>query len=123
VTARRDSKAQGDAAERAAARFLRRRGYTLLARNFSTRAGEIDIIAADGEMLCFVEVRSRGSSDSVPPHATVGRRKQARVRAAASQYLAVKRLRNRLCRFDVVSLVPAPGTRAGWKIELLRNAF
>jgi len=123
VTARRDSKALGDAAERTAAKFLKKHGYTLLARNFSTRAGEIDIIAADGETICFVEVRSRGSSDSVPPHATVGRRKQARLRAAASNYLAVKRLHNRLCRFDVVSLVQAPDTRSGWDIELLRNAF
>ena len=117
------SQALGKAAEDAAAKFLKSRRYRILARNFSTRVGEIDIIAADGETLCFVEVRSRARDDSVPPHTSVGPTKQARVRAAASSYLTVKRLHNRMCRFDVLSLVSAPDTKAGWNIELLRDAF
>jgi len=117
------SRARGDAAEKAAATFLKAQGYTLLARNVSTRVGEIDIIAADGETLCFVEVRSRSSEEFGPPHASVGRRKQARLRAAASAYLAARRLHERLCRFDVVALTARPDDQCGWDIELLRDAF
>ena len=107
----------GIAAEKAAVRFLKKQGYTLLARNFSTRAGEIDIIAADGKTICFVEVRSRANRGLLAPHASVNRRKQARIRAA------VKRLHNRLCRFDVVLMAPAPEQKSGWHIELFRDAF
>jgi putative endonuclease len=118
-----DRQALGAAGERAAARFLRRQGYRLLERNFSTAVGEIDIIAGDGETLCFVEVKTRASGEFAPPHASVGRRKQSRMRAAASAYLAAKGLHDRLCRFDVVSLVPAPDAKPEWEIELLRDAF
>lgn len=119
----RSRKALGDAAEEAAARFLRSQGYTIITRNFSTRSGEVDIIAADGETLCFVEVRSRAGDDTAPPYTSVGRTKQARVRAAASAYVARMRLQNKLCRFDVLSLVPDAGQKSGWEIQLLRDAF
>ena len=115
--------APGRAAEDAAARFLRKQGYVLLARNFSTPQGEVDIIAADGETVVFVEVRSRASRGSVEPHASVGPAKQARVRAAASRYLATKKAEGALCRFDVVSLVRHREVRGGWEIELFRDAF
>lgn len=117
------SKAQGGAAEKAAARFLKSSGYTLLARNFSTSTAEIDIIAAEGDLLCFVEVRSRATGEFLAPHESVNRRKQAKIRTAASRYLAARRLQNALCRFDVVSLVADPGEKSGWHIELFRDAF
>lgn len=116
-------RAYGDAAERAALDFLRQQGYAILARNFSTARGEVDIIAADGATVCFVEVRSRGSDELVTPQATVTPRKQRRVRAAASAYAALKHLGDRLCRFDVVSLVEDPAQKSGWDIALLRDAF
>jgi len=112
-------KALGQAAERAGARYLKSQGYALLARNVSTAAGEIDIIAADAGTLCFIEVRSRSRGD-VAPHSSVDARKQARLRAAASAYLTTRRLHNRLCRFDVLSATPGD---AGWNFRLLRNAF
>jgi len=116
-------KGLGNAAEQAAALFLKSVGYTILDRNFSTRSGELDIIALDGKMLCFVEVRSRAGTDGAPPHATVNRAKQARVRTAASAYLAARRLHNPLCRFDVVSAVPDPAEKSGWSLRLFRDAF
>ena len=119
----RSRKALGDAAEKAAARFLKSQGYAIITRNFSTRGGEVDIIAADGETLCFVEVRSRSSNDTAPPYTSVGPAKQARVRAAASAYVARMRLQNRLCRFDVLSLVPDAEQKSKWQIQLLRDAF
>jgi putative endonuclease len=123
VSVTRDSHELGRAAERAALKFLRSRGYKILARNFAVRAGEVDIIAADGDAVCFIEVRARSDRRHGPPFASVGRRKQARLRAAAEQYLTARRLRDRPCRFDVVSVVPDPGQRSGWDIELLQNAF
>ncbi len=119
----RPRKKLGDAAERAAERFLKAHNYTILARNFSTPMGEIDIIAADGDTLCFVEVKSRTSDEFASPYASVGPAKQTRIRAAASAYLGRKRLPNKLCRFDVVSLVPDQAQKPGWNIELLQDAF
>jgi putative endonuclease len=117
------SQALGAAAEKAAVRFLKSQGYTIIARNVSTRLGEIDIIAAEGDILCFVEVKSRSGSDFAPPSASVGSTKQRRIRAAAQTYLVAKGLQNRLCRFDVVSMVPVEGQTRRWEIELLRDAF
>lgn len=119
----RPQKALGDAAEKAAARHLKSQGYRLITRNFSTTSGEIDIIAADGDTLCFIEVKARASGNFGPPHAAVNRRKQGRMRAAATAYLTVKQLHNKLCRFDVLSLVPDPAGKRGWSIELIRDAF
>jgi putative endonuclease len=89
-----------DAEDRAAA-YLGQRGLKIVARNFRTRLGEIDLVAQDGDVLVFVEVRMRasgsfgGALESITPH------KQRRLRAAASQFL--QRLgREPRCRFDVV---------------------
>jgi putative endonuclease len=113
----------GRAAEDVAARYLRKAGLRVLNRNVSTRRGEVDIIAADGEVLCFVEVKCRESTDFAPPMANVTRGKQARIRAAARAYLAARRLQDRLCRFDVVSVTPDPEARSGWHVEHIRDAF
>jgi putative endonuclease len=106
--------AGNDAEERAAA-YLAERGLAILARNFRTRLGEIDLVARDGETLVFVEVRLRrpgpfgGALESITPA------KQRRIRAAAQQYL--QRLgREPRCRFDVVAL---DGDETKW----LRAAF
>lgn len=93
----------GGAAEDAAARFLARHGLAIVARNFRTRLGEIDLIARDGATLVFVEVRLRSGDGFGGAAESVGRRKQQRLAAAAHQYLA--RLASEPpCRFDVVTL-------------------
>jgi putative endonuclease len=113
----------GQAAENVAARHLRKHGFRILGRNVSTRRGEVDIIAADGDVLCFVEVKCRDSTDFAPPQASVNRGKQARIRAAAGAWLAMRRLHDRLCRFDVVSVTPDPEARSGWLVEHICDAF
>lgn len=123
MSAKRRQDILGTDGERAAAQHLKSQGYRLITRNFSTRNGEIDIIASDGETLCFVEVKTRASGDFVPPHAAVNWKKQMRMRSAATAYLTAKRLHNKLCRFDVVSLVPDPARKSGWAIEHIRDAF
>jgi putative endonuclease len=76
----------GDFGERVASSHLEAKGYAILERNWSTREGEIDIIASKGSDLVFVEVRSRqGRSMGLPEESITGR-KAAHVRAAAAAY-------------------------------------
>lgn len=69
-------------------RFLRSKGYEILAANFRTRFGEIDIIAADGQYIAFVEVKARQEGTPYAPREAVGPAKQRRLRGAAGTYLA-----------------------------------
>ncbi|MGH7424877.1 MAG: YraN family protein [Candidatus Methylomirabilales bacterium] len=96
--------------EEAAARFLRRRGYAILARNWRIPLGELDIVARRGRTLVFVEVKARRSSDFLDPAEGVDWAKQARLRRLAAAYLAIEGPEFTDCRFDVVSvLVGAKG--------------
>ncbi len=97
------AQAAGGAAEDAAARFLEERGLEIVARNYRTRLGEIDLVARDGATLVFVEVRMRSSDRFGGGAESIGWRKRSRVEAAARQYLARLR-REPACRFDVVTL-------------------
>lgn len=113
--------ARGRNAEAQAARFLETRGLAILARNYRTRAGEIDLIARDGEYVVFVEVRARRSAAFGTPAETVGARKRARLASAAAHYLLTSTgTRPPPCRFDVVSI---SGTEPAARVEWLRDAF
>ena len=113
--------ALGEEGERVAARFLEARGYRILERNYRTRRGEIDLIAEDGRVLVFVEVKVRLDDRCGGPAAAITRAKQARIARLAQQYLAWRRVGDRPCRFDVVLIWGAdPKTR---RIELLPGAF
>ena len=107
----------GSAAESMALTYMEKQGLKLLERNFRCRVGEIDLIMADGATLVFVEVRLRSNSAFVSAGESISHRKQARIVAAANQYLAGKR--EVPCRFDCIlldKLDPA-------SIEWLQNAF
>ncbi|HEX7466326.1 MAG TPA: YraN family protein, partial [Usitatibacter sp.] len=95
------AQATGGAAEEAAARYLEERGLEIVARNYRTRLGEIDLVARDGATLVFVEVRMRSSERFGGAAESIGWRKRSRLEAAARQYLARLR-REPACRFDVV---------------------
>jgi putative endonuclease len=94
----------GSRGERLAASYLRRRGLRILARNFSTPRGEIDLIARDRDTLVFVEVKTRRQGT---PAEAVDLEKQRRLTLAALSFLKLHRLLNRNvpCRFDVVAIV------------------
>jgi putative endonuclease len=77
----------GAAAEQRVVDHLERSGFRILARNFRTRLGEIDIIASRGRALHFVEVRARTSARFLHPAESVDARKQRRIRLAAEQFL------------------------------------
>lgn len=91
--------------EESAARHLKARGLRILARNWRIKQGELDIVAADGSILVFVEVKARRTGDFVDPAEGVDYRKQVRLRRLADAYLAIERPRFSSCRFDVVSVV------------------
>jgi putative endonuclease len=102
--------------------FLRRRGYTIIARNWRTagRRGEIDLIGWDGATLCFIEVKTRSTHAVKPAEAAVDRAKQAELRGMASLFLRTQSPRPR-SRFDVVSVYLVQGVTP--EIELFKDAF
>lgn len=111
---------RGEQAESAAANYLLGQGLSLKARNYRCRLGEIDLICGDGEVLVFVEVRYRRSNTYGGALASVDRRKQEKLVAAAQHYLAHHRLHHLPCRFDVVA-VNAQNNRL--EFDWLQNAF
>jgi putative endonuclease len=96
-------KSLGDAAEQAAERYLQQHGLRVLARNWRTRLGELDLVCDDRGTLVFVEVRRRSASRFGGAAASITPQKQARLVAAAQQYLATL-ARMPACRFDAVLL-------------------
>ncbi|MCP4248869.1 MAG: YraN family protein [bacterium] len=111
----------GAAGERAAARFLRRLGYRIAARNYRCRSGEIDLIAVDGDTIVFAEVKTRRHDESADPEANVTYQKRLRLTRAAKTYLSAKSAQNQAARFDVLAVVlPATGQPA---IEHFVDAF
>jgi putative endonuclease len=108
--------ALGRRGERLAARFLRRRGYRILNRNWRCPAGEIDLVCAEGDTLVFVEVKSRSDGDFLPPEAGVGRRKRLKLERLANYYMATKGIEGLDWRVDAVSVTLLPGSRSYFKL-------
>lgn len=109
----------GRKAEDYALAFLAQRGLKLLARNYRSRYGEIDLILQDQSTLVFVEVRCRTSSRFGGALESVDRRKQNRLIQSAKHYL-VSHPSDTPIRFDVLALTPTP---AGFELEWIRDAF
>jgi putative endonuclease len=113
------TRARGRSAEETAVGWLERNGYSVRERNHSTPAGEIDVVATEGDTLCFIEIKARSGTAFGPAIAGVTPRKQRRLARAASLYLAFEPFMGP-CRFDVLGLDPGPD---GWEFTLIRNAF
>jgi len=119
---RRTPKPLGAQGEDAAAKFLQREGYRVLARNVRLGRGEIDIVARDGDTIVFVEVKSlRTAGDVFRPEDHVDHIKQRRLIAAAKRYMARNPDPTAYYRFDVVSVVLPE--RGAPEITLYRDAF
>jgi putative endonuclease len=95
----------GQRGEIAAVAALRRRGYEVIERNFRTPAGEIDVIAEEGGVLCFIEVKWRRTAELGHPAEAVTPEKRRRLARAAEWYLAREDRRGSICRFDVVAIL------------------
>jgi len=106
---------RGDESEDRACDYLKQEGYMIVARNWRTRAGEVDIIARDGDVLVFVEVKARSGNGFGGPEAAVGLAKQRRLIAAARTFLEETQC-ELSSRFDVVAIRPG-------HIRLHQDAF
>ena len=110
----------GDAGEKAAEDVLARDGYRVVARKHRCPRGEVDLVVERGELLVFVEVRTRATASFGGPEETVGLEKQRRIVRAARDFLARWRGPPRGARFDVVAVLDRP---AGPLISHIPNAF
>lgn len=122
------SAAKGARAERWVAQFLERLGIHVLEMNYRCRRGEIDLVAQEGDTLCFVEVRYRSGTRYGTALDTISRIKQQRITYTAQHFLAYAWRGPRCaCRFDVVTVeAPEAGTAADGQqpvLRLWRNAF
>lgn len=115
------NKAFGNWGEKEALKFLKKLGYRIEDKNFRSRAGEIDIIAYDKDVLVFIEVKTRRNEDFCPAVFAIDRKKQQTMQRVALFYLCVKGIKERDCRFDVVILTKSDKIKTD--IELIRNAF
>ena len=106
----------GHRAETKAVAYLRRRGYRIVKRNYRCKFGEIDIIAEQGGMLVFVEVRSRRHRRFGLASDTVGITKQKQIIRVAQYYISTQTMEPRPCRFDVIGYTNA-------QVVLIRDAF
>lgn len=106
----------GRLGEAAAEETLRGLGWTVLARRHRRRMGEIDLVAEDGELLVFVEVKTRCGSGYGEPAAAVTRLKRRRLARVAQDFLWRRGWLERPCRFDVVEVFAS-----GSKIERVHH--
>lgn len=110
----------GKKSESLAVKHLKRKGYKILAQNYRTKMGEVDIIARDKDVIVFVEVKARRSDRFGDPKWAVTYKKQRKISMVALQYLKEAGKSNTRARFDVVS-IDSRGDKT--HIELVKNAF
>lgn len=115
-------KTLGQRGEAAAARYLRRRGYKVLARGDRFGPGELDLVMLDHETIVFVEVKTRQSHDAGHPAEAVDERKQRQLTRLAVTFLKRHRLLECPARFDVVAIT-WPADQWFPTIEHIKNAF
>ncbi len=115
-----EKKELGKKGEEIALRFLKKKGYRIIERNYVCKMGEMDIIAKEKDTLVFIEVKTRTSTKFGPPQLAVHSSKQRQLSKVALNYLNEKRLKDVKARFDVVAILLE---QQGEKIELIKDAF
>ncbi|MCH7225378.1 YraN family protein [Haloferula sp. A504] len=120
--ARLDSAAIGELGERIARDWLRARGVKVLYQNFrAPGGGEVDLVAREGRVLLFTEVKTRTRTDFGRPLDAVGEKKQALIRRGANEWLKQLRTREIPWRFDVIEVILLEGEKP--KVHRVENAF
>ena len=115
-----DAQSSGRSAETLALRHLCNSGLRLLARNWSCRSGELDLVMLDGDTVVFVEVRARRHSAWCGALESIDARKRGKLVIAAELFLQQEsRWARHPCRFDVVAISTDGATRLDW----IKNAF
>ncbi|MEA5151450.1 MAG: YraN family protein [Oscillospiraceae bacterium] len=117
-----DSRELGRWGEQQAARYLRRRGYAIVAMNYGCRQGEIDLIARRRGCIVFVEVKLRKDAAFAEAREFVTRAKQARIMAAAQLWLCENETELQP-RFDVIEIYAPDGVNGRARIAHIENAF
>jgi putative endonuclease len=116
------NKAFGHHGELLAKQYLQERGYRILEENFRNKLGEIDLIAQDGKIICFIEVKTRQSLDQGQPYEAVNSWKIRKLSQMATFYLKYKyHSLEILSRFDVISIVQ--DKTGSPNIQHIKNAF
>jgi len=110
----------GQSGEEAAVAFLKKKGFRIMETNYRVAGAEVDIIALTGRILCFIEVKTRKSSDFGLPEAFVTPAKQRKIIRAAKFFSTRKANREYLVRFDIVSII---SDENGMAFDHLENAF
>jgi putative endonuclease len=111
----------GREGERAAASLYLRRGFSVVARNWRSAAGELDLVLTRGPLVVFCEVKTRSGTSMGGGYEAVTPRKQRKLRQLAELFLASSGVRPQATRFDVASVRYAPGTRPS--VEVYEDAF
>ncbi len=115
------SRQEGLQGEALVAEYLRKNGFKLVAHGYFCRFGEIDLIAWEGNTLCFIEVKTRTNYEMGLPREYVTYSKQKKLRKTALFYLADKKL-DCVCRFDVAEVYAEQGFEKA-RVVYLRDAF
>ncbi|MFZ0035081.1 MAG: YraN family protein [Sedimentisphaerales bacterium] len=117
-----DRKKLGQWGEKRCESFLKKKGFKKLARNFSCRSGEIDLIMVDNDgALVFVEVKTRADEAFEVTESVITPAKKIKLNRAARYFLSTHNIENRPFRFDVVTIVL--GQRGRPQIKHYENAF
>lgn len=110
----------GKASEDQAEKYLSDLGYRVIERNYRSRYGEIDIIAMDGEVTVFIEVKARRNERKGSPSSAVTPLKQKKISMTALWYMKSRNIYGQRARFDVVAI---QGSGVDKSIRLIKNAF
>jgi putative endonuclease len=117
-----DAKLLGRWGEKRCEKYLKSKGLKTLARNFSCKTGEIDLVMVDTDgSIVFVEVRTKAAETFEPPESSITAPKKARLARTARYFLATHNIENRPFRFDVVTIVL--GQTGQPTIKHYKNAF
>ncbi|SRR6056297_2912213 len=117
----RNKRSEGRVYEDAVASAMEKKKYRILEKNFFANRTEIDIIAAKGDTVVFVEVKARKEGSGFNPLEAVGRVKQRRIITAAKKYINSKRLFKNYVRFDVAGVIFSGDKIV--KLDLVQDAF
>ena len=115
------NQALGKQGEAIAVHYLQQRKYTIIEQNFRCKCGELDIIAREGKVTVFIEVKTRKNLSYGPPQLAVTPFKQRQISKAALFYLAQKKMQGTNARFDVIAILL--GYNEVPQIEHIINAF
>jgi putative endonuclease len=117
----KESKDIGNLGEELAANYLIEFGYKILDRNFRSHQGEIDIIAEDGDVLVFIEVKNYSFRSFGSPYSAISKSKKENIIRTARYYLHKYRITNKNCRFDVLTIFW--DSLKNQKVDLIKDAF